>query len=109
VLSLRHDRIPNRSTRTPTRQALAARAGTARAGAAVTVARIELGVLSPRVDTLERVLRAAGQSLTTEPLLGIGIDRTQIRELLRLTPEQRLRLAESGARALAAFDAAVGR
>jgi len=74
-----------------------------------TVARIELGAISPRTDTLEGLLRAAGQTLTTEPRLGIGIDRSQIRELLRLTPEQRLRLAESGARALAAFDSAVRR
>lgn len=74
-----------------------------------TVARIELGALSPRVDTLERILRAAGQTLSSEPVLGIGIDRTQIQRLLRLSPEQRLRLAEAEARALAAFDAAIRR
>ena len=74
-----------------------------------TVARIELGTLSPRTDTLDRLLRAAGQTLSVEPLLGVGIDRTQIRGLLRLTPEQRLRLAEADARAIAAFDASVRR
>ena len=74
-----------------------------------TVARIELGTMSPRTDTFDRVLRATGQTLDVEPILGVGIDRTQIRELLRLSPQERLRLAESGARALAAFDAAVRR
>ena len=74
-----------------------------------TVARIELGTLSPRTDTLDRLLRAAGQTLSIEPLLGVGIDRTQIRGLLRLTPEQRLRLAEADARSIAAFDASVRR
>jgi len=74
-----------------------------------TVARIELGALSPRTDTLERLLRAAGQALTIEPLLGVGIDRTQIRELLRLSPQERLELAESDARALAAFEERVVR
>lgn len=73
------------------------------------VARIERGALSPRADTLEGLLRAAGQTLSIEPRLGIGIDRSQIRELLRVTPKRRLELAESGARALAAFDAAVRR
>lgn len=72
-----------------------------------TVARIELGVLSPRADTLERLLRASGETLTTEPLLGVGVDRTQIRALLRLSPQDRLRLAEADARALEAFDAVV--
>jgi predicted transcriptional regulator len=72
-----------------------------------TVARIELGALSPRTDTLERLLRAAGQTLSFEPVLGVGIDRTQIRELLRLSPEQRLRLAEGDARSLADFEARV--
>ena len=66
-----------------------------------TVARIELGQLSPRTDTLERLLRAAGASLTTEPVLGIGIDRTQIRERVLLTPGQRLRLAAAAAAGLA--------
>jgi transcriptional regulator with XRE-family HTH domain len=65
-----------------------------------TVARIELAKLSPRADTLDRLLRAAGHSLASEPALGIGIDRSQIRELLRLTPRQRAELAAADARAL---------
>jgi transcriptional regulator with XRE-family HTH domain len=68
-----------------------------------TVARIELALLSPRADTLERLLRVAGQTLTTEPTLGVGIDRSQVRELLRLTPGQRARLAAADAAALDAL------
>ena len=74
-----------------------------------TVARIELGVLSPRTDTLDRLLQAAGQTLSTEPLLGVGIDRSQMQELLRLSPGERLRLAEADARALVAFETQVRR
>jgi uncharacterized protein len=64
-----------------------------------TVARIELGRLSPRTDTLERLLRASGRTLATEPALGEGVDRSQIRELLRLTPGERARLAVADATA----------
>ena len=71
-----------------------------------TVARIELGALSPRADTLERLLRAAGHSLAVEPAIGIGIDRSQIGELLRLTPGERARLAAADARALEILDQA---
>jgi transcriptional regulator with XRE-family HTH domain len=72
-----------------------------------TVARIELGVLSPRTDTLERLLRVAGQTLATEPRIGVGVDRSLIHELLRLTPAQRLRLLTADARALRMLDRAV--
>lgn len=65
-----------------------------------TVARIELGRLSPRADTLERLMRTAGWTLATEPTLGLGVDRSQIRELIRLTPGQRARLAAADAAAL---------
>jgi len=57
------------------------------------VARIESGAVSPRVDTLERLLRACGESLVTEPRLGAGIDRSAIRVLLGLSPSDRARLA----------------
>jgi hypothetical protein len=55
----------------------------------------------PRLDTLERLLRACGVTLEPVPLLGDGVDRTAIRELLRLTPSERARLAVEEARALA--------
>lgn len=65
-----------------------------------TVARIELGLLSPRTDTLERLVRAAGRTLATEAAVGTGVDRSQMRELLRLTPTERARLAAADAVAL---------
>lgn len=72
-----------------------------------TVARIELGQLSPRIDTLERLLNAAGASLNVEPKLGIGVDRSLIHELLRLTPTQRVRQLTAEAAAMRRFDRAV--
>lgn len=74
-----------------------------------TVARIELGSLSPRIDTLEGLLRAAGQTLSVEPRIGIGVDRSLIQELLRLTPGQRVRSLAGEARAMRRLDRAVGR
>ena len=70
-----------------------------------TVARIELGRLSPRADTLERLLRSCGRTLSTEAALGAGVDRSQIRELLKLSPGQRARLAIADAAALEALTA----
>ncbi len=72
-----------------TQRQLAERAGVPQA----TVGRIEAGQITPRVDTLEKLLRAAGQELNVSARPGIGVDRSQIRELLRLTPGQRLDLA----------------
>jgi transcriptional regulator with XRE-family HTH domain len=72
-----------------------------------TVARIELGALSPRVDTLERLLRAAGQTLSTEPRIGAGVDRSLIHEILRRSPAERLRMLTADARAARLFDRAV--
>jgi predicted transcriptional regulator len=69
-----------------------------------TVARIETGQLAPRTDTLERVLRASGHTLAIEASTGTGIDRSQIRELLRLTPGERARLAVSDAAAAAKLE-----
>ena len=72
-----------------------------------TVARIELDKLSPRADTLERLLKAAGQTLSTEDALGVGVDRGQIRQFLRMTPAQRVQRLTSDARTLRALDRAV--
>lgn len=68
-----------------------------------TVARIELGRLSPRIDTLVRLLGATGHALEVTPEAGLGVDRGQIRELLRLTPGERARLAVAGAAALSSM------
>jgi len=55
-----------------------------------TIARIERGRADPRVTTLDRLLEACDYGLESMPRLGIGVDRTQIRELLKLTPSERL-------------------
>lgn len=57
------------------------------------IARIEAGRVRPRLDTVDQLLRACGMGLGVEPRLGQGVDRSAIRELLRLTPRQRLELA----------------
>jgi transcriptional regulator with XRE-family HTH domain len=62
-----------------TQRQLAARAGVAQP----TIARIESGVMVPRVDTLDRLLEACGMGLEVEPRLGVGEDRTLPRELLK--------------------------
>jgi transcriptional regulator with XRE-family HTH domain len=72
-----------------TQRQLAQRAGVPQA----TVGRIEAGFTTPRVDTLETLLRAVGKELSVSTRPGIGVDRSQIRELLHLTPRQRLELA----------------
>lgn len=55
------------------------------------ISRIESDRVSPSVDTLRELLYLLGEDLvlTTEPREW-GVDRGQIKERLRLTPEQRL-------------------
>lgn len=69
------------------------------------IARIERGTTVPRVDTFERLLQATGQDIEVEFRLGQGVDRTIIRELLRLTPDQRGRVAMQAGQSLASFRA----
>lgn len=73
------------------------------------VARIEAGRVSPRVMTLNRLLMACGSRLDGVPRRGQGVDRTAIRELLALSPDERLRRATAEARNLADFETAVRR
>jgi transcriptional regulator with XRE-family HTH domain len=68
---------------------LAARAGVPQS----TIARIETGKLMPRVDTLDRVLRAADVRVAVEPLPGAGVDRSQILDVLRNSPARRFEIA----------------
>ena len=58
-----------------------------------TIARIERGRVDPRVGTLDRLPQGVSLGLESMPRLGVGVDRTQIRELLKLTPSERLALA----------------
>ena len=74
-----------------------------------TIARSNGAWRRPRVDTLDRLLRACGDALEAVPLAGVGIDRTVINQLLLLSPAERLRLSAQEAETLAAFDKAVGR
>jgi hypothetical protein len=68
-----------------------------------TIAAIESGHQDPRFETLMALVEASGQELAALPRPGEGIDRSLIRERLRLTPEQRLRSASKNARALKRF------
>lgn len=81
-----------------TQRSLAARAGVPQS----TVGRIEAGHIGPRWSTVESLLRASGASFELTATAGQGVDRSQIRELLRLTPLERARLAVADARAFAA-------
>ena len=55
-----------------------------------TVGRIESGAISPRVETIERILRALGCELGVEPIEEAGVNRTLIRRFLRLDPRERV-------------------
>lgn len=71
-------------------RALAERAGTAQS----VVARIELGRVSPSLETMGRLLDAAGFSLRTDLEPKAVADShmlSDVARILRLTPEQRLR------------------
>ena len=70
-------------------RALAASTGVAQP----TIARIEAGRADPRVATLARLLQACGETLgvtVVAPPSGQGVDRSMMRELLALTPRERL-------------------
>src|SRR5437867_470767 len=58
------------------------------------VSRIERGVVSPTVATLDRLLRECGWELDALRRHGEGVDRTLIQARLRMSPAQRLRQGE---------------
>jgi predicted transcriptional regulator len=70
-----------------TQRELAARTGIPQE----TIARIESGRVDPRVTTLDRLLEGCGFGLEHLPRLGIGVDRTQIRQLLAMSEPERAR------------------
>ena len=86
-----------------TQRELARRAGIAQP----TIARIESGGADPRVHTLERLLAACGHSLVSAVRPGTGVDRSQMRELLRLSPRQRLDLLRDDVAGLERLEAVV--
>jgi predicted transcriptional regulator len=67
------------------------------------IARIESGVVSPRMSTLLPLIEATGLTLEIAPRIGVGVDRTLIRTSLARTPEERIQGAAVAARNLAAF------
>ena len=79
-----------------TQRELATAAGVPQA----TVGRIEAGRVSPRADTLAHLLLTSGHELAVEPRLGLGIDRSLIRDRLQMTPAERVRLAVEEARSM---------
>jgi transcriptional regulator with XRE-family HTH domain len=94
--------------------ALAARAGTAQSA----VARIESGKSAPSVETLERLVRAAGFTLVSSlapvaaedaviAAYAADVDRSLIRANLRRTVDERLSALESATDDLATLAAAV--
>ena len=87
-----------RRSRALTQRQLALKAGLPQS----TVARIEAGHLQPRWETMTRLLHATGHSLEVSRA-GEGIDRSQIRALLKMTPRQRLESAARDARGLTEF------
>jgi transcriptional regulator with XRE-family HTH domain len=70
-----------------TQAQLAARARTSQAA----ISRIERGLVSPSVATLEHLLEMLNEELVLDAReVDWGFDRTLIRENLKLTPEQRI-------------------
>lgn len=68
---------------------LARRTGTAQP----TISRIERGLMSPTVATLEPLIKACGMELEIIERPGVGVDRSLIVERLKVTPTERLRRA----------------
>lgn len=73
------------------------------------IARIERGRSSPRLATLERLLAGTGSAVELGSALGIGVDRSLIRALLQLSPEERMARAGRAGRNLVAFREAAQR
>jgi transcriptional regulator with XRE-family HTH domain len=65
-----------------------------------TIAAIEAGRQDPRFETVRFLVESCDREVSAMPRLGQGVDRTQIRELLRLSPGRRLRSAAEDARGL---------
>jgi transcriptional regulator with XRE-family HTH domain len=73
------------------------------------ISRIERDLVSPRTETLDRLLRACGRDVGVVVRAGTGLDRSLIRERLRLTTAERGRLAVREWENTRAFDRAVRR
>jgi transcriptional regulator with XRE-family HTH domain len=78
---------------------LARRAGVPQA----TISRIENRVVSPTIDTLDRLIRACGMQLRPVDDPTLGVDRSLIRDALRRTQAQRWRYSVEAAQRLASM------
>lgn len=85
-------------------RALADRAGVPQS----TIARIESGTLTPRMDTFERILAAMDLTMSARPAYGRGIDRTLVRRMLALEPAERIAYAAASGTAIESLRRAVG-
>ena len=79
-----------------TQRALAQRAGVPQPA----VARIERRAVVPRLDTVLKLMAAAGFTLEVSPVIGEGVDRSLVRAALERSPEDRIRSATEAARNL---------
>jgi len=70
------------------------------------ISRIERGLVSPRTETLDRLLRAGGRDVGLIVRPGTGLDRTLIGDRLHLTTTERARLAVKEWENTRAFDRA---
>ena len=70
------------------------------------IARIERGLQVPRIDTLERLLKACGFELRLGPARGGGVDRSLIEHWLALSPAERAQGGADYGRALDRLHAA---
>jgi transcriptional regulator with XRE-family HTH domain len=76
---------------------LATRAGTTQSA----ISRIERDELSPRVETLRSLLHLLGEDLRLEVSeTDSGVDRTMIRERLKMTPGERVEYGSAFAESL---------
>ena len=58
-----------------------------------TISRIEGGKFDPHFSVVRRLLRACGYDLELGPALGYGVDRSEIRQGLRMAPAERVAAA----------------
>jgi transcriptional regulator with XRE-family HTH domain len=70
------------------------------------ISRIERALVSPRTQTLDRLLRACDRDVGLVLRPGTGLDRSLIRDKLRLTTAERARLAVREWENTRAFDRA---
>ncbi len=88
-----------------TQRELARRSGVPQAA----ISRIERGLVSPRTETLDRLLRACRRDVELVVRPGTGLDRTLIRQRLRLSVSERANAAVRDWEGLSRFLRAAGR